>query len=191
MASIRRIEALLLEQESRVHNNSPGAQAWETRVESRLTLRRQLELDEGRTIEIRTGLTEEEFGLILGLLEEEQAPIRRGRQLLDVDIRLVIFLQWLRFGETYDKVAESFHLKRTRVQTAISDLWDPMIRVLTTRFLPRKPMDYHSERSFDNFPHAAGALDATLIPVMKPLDTRRARGYLSGNIVSMGSGCKS
>ena len=41
-------------------------------------------------------------------------------------------------------------------------------------------MDYHSERSFDNFPHVAGALNATLIPVMKQLDTRRARSYLPG-----------
>ena len=56
-----------------------------------LTFDHQMIIDEGRTIEIRTGLTQTEFDYVLNLLEAEISPVRRGRKLLETKIRLVFF----------------------------------------------------------------------------------------------------
>ena len=137
-------------------------------------------LDEGKTINVRTGLTEEQFGYVLSLLQEVPEQIRRGRELLDLDIRLVVFLQWLRFGQTYATLGESFKLHRCRVQSIITDLWTPIMNVLQQHLIPKKPQDYRPSKRFDNYPHAIGALDATLIRVTKPRSTVLSRDYLSG-----------
>ena len=179
MSSIQQIETLLEEQARRIGTPSPPI-IKVPRTEGVLTFEKQMGRDDNKTVELRTGLTREEFDRVLNLLLEEGQPVHRGRKLMDVDIRLVIFLQWLKFGQTYQQLADSFKLKTTRVQTAISDLWNPAIRVLTANLIPLKPYNYVPTRSFDNYPHAVGALDATLIPVLKPLNHQEARKYLSG-----------
>ena len=179
MGSIIELESLLEEQRARV-SAERTTQREVRKKEQRLTFEQQMLRDYGKTIKIRTGLAQEEFEYILDLLRKLPEPVRRGRKLLDLDIRLVMFMQWLKFGQSYEQVAQSFHVKKSRVQTAISDLWTPMIETLTQNLLPKKPLDYTPTRSFDNYPHAAGALDATLIQVTKPLRTLDAREYLSG-----------
>ena len=114
----------------------------------------------------------------MNLLLEEGQPVHRGRKMMDVDIGLKIFLRWLKFEQTYQQFANSFKLKATRVQTAMSDLWNPMIRILTANFIPQKPYSYVPTRSFDNYPHAVGGLDATFVPVLKPLVTRKHKIFV-------------
>ena len=180
MSSIQRVEELLARQQE-IANLPPSEEPQATRrIAQKLTLVRQMARDDDKTIEVRTGLTHDEFYYVLGLLQDEPQEIRRGRALMDLDIRLVIFLQWLRVGETYKSLAESFKLHRCRVQAIITDLWTPLINVLQRNLIPRKPHDYYSTKTFDNYRHAMGALDATLIRVAKPLNTQIAGEYLSG-----------
>ena len=122
----------------------------------------------------------EEFHFVHRLLEQEPAPLGRGRELLHMDICLVIFLQWLRIGQSYSELATSFKLHRCRVQSITTDLWNPLINVLHKELLPKKPYDYVSRNKFDNFEDAIGALDATLIRVPKPVSRADANEYLSG-----------
>lgn len=180
MSSLRRVEELIAQQQELLDVPPPAPNATERRISPKLTLERQMLRDDNKTIEVRTGLSREEFSYVLGLLQEEPQEIRRGRELMDLDIRLVIFLQWLRVGETYASLAESFKLHRTRVQAIITDLWTPLIKVLQDNLLPHRPHDYHPIRTFDNYPHAMGALDATLIRVARPINNQEAREYLSG-----------
>lgn len=180
MSSIHQLEFLLDEQARRTSLSTPSPGVKLPAAPKILTLAQQMERDEDKTIEVRTGLSQEEFTRVLDLLMEEEQPVRRGRKLMDVDIRLVIFLQWLKFGQTYRQLGASFKISATQVQTAISDLWNPLIRILMANFIPNKPLNYVPTRSFDNFPQAVGALDATLIPVSRPLNPRKARKYLSG-----------
>ena len=56
---------------------------------------------------------------------------------MDRDIRLVIFLQWLRFGETFKPLGKSFSLDPAVVQAAISDLWNPLEKVLSNTLPPK------------------------------------------------------
>ena len=56
----------------------------------------------------------------------------------------MIFLQWLRFGQTCENLRMSFKLGASRVQTAINDLWNPTVEIMTDNFIPRKPIDYIS-----------------------------------------------
>ena len=151
MSSISRIEEYLEEQDALVTtdtNDSTRAR----RIVPRLTLELQQVKDENKTITVRTGLTEQEFYYVLSLLQEEPQPIRRGRELLDLDIRLVVFLQWLRTGYSYKAMGESFGLHRCRIQSIITDLWTPLITALRRNLLPRSPRDYHSDKRFDNYP---------------------------------------
>ena len=47
-----------------------------------------------RTIEVRAGLSKEEFAHVLALLKSGGEQLKRGPKLLDLDIRLLITLQW-------------------------------------------------------------------------------------------------
>ena len=109
MTDINQLEEFLAEQDARPIANI-NVVVRERVVAPRLTLERQLIRDENRTIPIRTGLTEQEFHYVLSLLQEEPQPIIRGGELLYLDIRLVVFLQWLRTGFSYKAFGESFKL---------------------------------------------------------------------------------
>ena len=92
MSSISRLEEYLEEQDALVTtetNDSTHAR----RIIPRLTLELQQVKDENKTITVRTGLTEQEFYYVLSLLQEELQPIRRGKELLGLDVRLAIFLR--------------------------------------------------------------------------------------------------
>ena len=145
MGSIIELESLLEEQRARV-SAERTIQREVRKKEQRLTFEQQMLRDYGRTIKIRTGLAQEEFEYILHLLRKLPEPVRRGRKLLDLDIRLVMFMQWLKFGQSYEQVAQSFHIKKSRVQTAISDLWTPMIETLTQNLLPKKTTGLHAHQ---------------------------------------------
>ena len=95
-------------------------------------------------------------------------------------VSFVLFLQWLRSGQTHAALGESFKLHRCRVQSIIADLWTPVMNVLQQHLIPKKPQDYRPSKRFDNHPHAIGAPDATLIRVTKPRSTVLSRDYLSG-----------
>lgn len=180
MTSIAQLEEILA-RETELPDTAQSTNGVQRRiVPPKLTLQRQMVRDEDRTIVVRTGLSIEQFTQILNLLRSDPEPIRRGPVPLDLDIRLIVFLQWLRFGQTYKDLGDSFHLHRCRVQSIITDLWTPMVNTLQTHFLPAKPQDYHPTRTFDNFPQAIGALDATLIRVTRPSNSIDAREYLSG-----------
>lgn len=77
-------------------------------------------------------------------------------------------------------LGKSFSLDPAVVQTAISDLWNTLEKVLSNTLLPKKPANYVSTIKFDNYPHAIGALDATLIPIVKPKEYKVSLQYLSG-----------
>lgn len=173
------VDALLQEQANRVGTQVQQPLSPKRKVPRRLTFERQLEKDADRTME-RTGLTEAEFNHVFDLLSQAPDPLRRGRKLLDLNIRLVIFLQWIKLGMTYKQLANSFGLSLSRVQTILSDMWNPIVEVLSNDLLPKRPYEYHSARQFDNYPNAIGALDATLIPVRKPVVASEAGTYLSG-----------
>ena len=66
------------------------------------------------------------------------------------------------------------------IQTAITSLWDPLCKVLTEKFLPKKPGDYKPTRSFRNFPNAIGALDATLMATVQPANKADNDMWFSG-----------
>ena len=136
MGSIVELESLLEEQRDRVSAERTIQQEVKKK-EQRLTFEQQMLRDYGKTVKIRTGLTQEEFEYILGLLQKLPEPVRRGIKLLNLDIRLVMFMQWLKFGQSYEQVAQSFHIKKSRVQTSISDLWTPMIETLTQNLLSK------------------------------------------------------
>lgn len=177
MSTIRELEEIISKDK---FENSYQEVPVKNKSELRLTLEIQQDRDEGKTIPVRTGLTMEEFHFVHRLLEQEPAPLRRGRELLDMDICLVIFLQWLRIGQSYSELATSFKLHRCRVQSITTDLWNPPINVLHKELLLKKPYDYVSRNKFDNFEDAIGALDATLIRVTKPVSRADANKYLSG-----------
>ena len=71
MSSIRNIEDLIRKQEERIGTCSPSIDQNKKRV-IHLTLERQMELDEEKTIEKRKDPSEEEFRKILDLLLEEE-----------------------------------------------------------------------------------------------------------------------
>ena len=136
--------------------------------------------DNNKTIRVRTGLLEEEFAELLDLMRAEPEPIKRGPKLLDLDLRLVIILQWLQLGQTYEQLSFFFGLTSSQIQTAITSLWDPLAKVLTENYIPKSPLDYISLRKFRNHEDAVGALDATLLPVVKPKNPEENRDYFSG-----------
>ena len=104
MGSIIELESLLEEQRARV-SAERTIQREVRKKEQRLTFEQQMLRDYGKTIKIRTGLAQEEFEYILDLLRKLPEPVRRGRKLLDLDIRLVMFMQWMKFGQRYEQVA--------------------------------------------------------------------------------------
>ena len=95
-----------------------------------LTMEQLLVKDTEKTIKVMTGLTNEQFSHILSLFDEHPEQIKRGTKLMDLNIRLVILLQWIHHGQTYELLGASFGLTSSRVQTAISSLWDKLAEIL-------------------------------------------------------------
>ena len=180
MSSIEQLEELPVQQEREIGLSSVVQPTPRRLAEIPLTLEKQMALDDNKTIEIRTGLTSQEFMYVLNLIHEEGEHIRRGKKLLDLDIRLVVFLQWIKFGQSYQVLANSFKLHKSKIQSIITDLWTPLTNALFEDLIPRKPREYTPTRAFETYPHALGALDATLIEIRKPLHSIESREYLSG-----------
>ena len=101
MSSIQQIESFLDEQSRRTSLPAPSPEIKLPAAPGVLTLAQQIERDEDKTIEVRAGLSQGEFTRVPGLLTEEEQPVRRGRKLMDVDVRLVIFLRWIKFERKY------------------------------------------------------------------------------------------
>ena len=139
-----------------------------------------LKIDKGETIEVRTGLSKNEFERVYNILEAVPETVKRGRKLLDLEVRLVILLQWLRYGQTFVYLGKSFSLKSARIQSCISSIWNNLANALFDTFIPKRPLGYNCERKFTNYKRAVGALDATLIPIAKPSLTTENRSHYSG-----------
>ena len=136
--------------------------------------------DDGKTTTVRAGLSKQEFDCVLGLLRNEPELIRGGRRPPGLDIRPVTFMQRIKFGATHKETADPLKLPRSRVQTAITDVWAPVTKVLQDDLPPTKPTGYHSTGTLDNHRHAVGAPDATSMPVAKRLHGAASRGCLPG-----------
>ena len=74
----------------------------------------------------------------------------------------------------------SHELKPTRVQTAIATIWNPLADALFEALIPADPRGYISSRKFINYPEAIDALDATLLPLLKPKTKGENKACFSG-----------
>lgn len=132
------------------------------------------------TIEVRTGLSRYEFDYVLNLLKKEGEDIKRGPKLLDLDVRLLITLQWLQLNQTYKHIAYSLDIIESRVQTSISSIWDVLKTVLVRDLIPSSPFKYKPGKKFPVYSDAFAALDATLIEIVAPTDKEDNKKYYSG-----------
>lgn len=128
------------------------------------------------SIKARTGLTEEQFIYVLDLLREIPEPIKRGRELLDLDFRLAITLQWIQLGQMFHDLGDPFKPTASRVQTAITITWNSLAEVLFEASIPAHPRECNSSRNSANYPEIIGALDVTLLPLLKPRGKKKALG---------------
>ena len=96
---------------------------------------------------MRTGLTDEEFDEIYTLLEQRQPPVRRGRQLPELKVRLITLLQWIHHGQTFVKLGSSMGLTRSCIQSMITSTWNDLTTVLCEAYIPKLPRDYTSTSS--------------------------------------------
>lgn len=178
MGTIQDLE--LLQRARQRYVGDPAGSPRPPKKSPQLTLQELKFQDRNKTIFVRTGLLEEEFNELLELLRAEPEQIKRGPKLWDLDLRLVIILQWIQLGQTYDELAFFFRTTASRIQTAITSLWDPLAKVLVENYIPLSPLEYRSSRRFVNHEDAVGALDATLLPVVKPRNPIENRDYYSG-----------
>lgn len=58
---------------------------------------------------------EEESTYVLSLPEKRLEGLKRGGKLFDIDLRLVIILEWLYHGETYRELVFSFEITSIQV----------------------------------------------------------------------------
>lgn len=133
-----------------------------------------------RTIEVRTGLSKSEFEYVLNLLKGDDEEIKRGPKLLDLDVRLLITLQWLQLNQTYKHIGYSLDINESRVQTSISSIWDKLRNVLVRDLVPSSPFNYTPRRLFPTHSNALGAIDATLIEITAPTNRNDNKAYYSG-----------
>ena len=131
-------------------------------------------------IEVRTGLSKNEFYYVLDLLKKEGEDIKRGPKLLDLDVRLLITLQWLQLNQTYKHIAFSLDIIESRVQTSITSIWDTLKMVLIKDLIPSSPFKYRPGKVFPVYTDALAALDATLIEIVAPSDKDDNAKYYSG-----------
>ena len=138
MASIEDLERDQLRREVTLDTQSSGVQSVPRKKLPNLTMIKLMVRDSNKTIRVRTGLSEDEFHHVLSLLEESPEAVKRGKRLLDLEVRLVIILQWIHHSQTFDKLASSIGLTNSRVQTAITSLWDKLADVLMKDQVPSR-----------------------------------------------------
>ena len=99
---------------------------------------------------------------------------------MNLKTRLVILLQWIYHGQTFERLGKSMELSHSCVQTSITPIWDDLKISVFDNYVPSSPKEYKSTRSFINYPAAVGALDATLLSINKPSEREENKKYFSG-----------
>ena len=89
---------------------------------------------------MRTGLTKEEFNKVLELVRPLAEVTKRGPKPLPLDIRLVVLLQWLSFGQTYEQLGLFLGLTERVMQSAIASIWNAVDDALSEEFIPKSPL---------------------------------------------------
>ena len=108
MASIDDVERLTEEEEEEFGRAIERPKVPSSKKEP-ATLKILLVRDQDRTLK-RTRLNLEQFSFILSFLEGEVTPMKRSPKLQNFGLRLVITLQWLKFGPTYKELADAYSM---------------------------------------------------------------------------------
>ena len=131
-------------------------------------------LGEAKTINVGTGLSREESEHTLHFLKGNSEPKKRGLKILELEVRLLITLQWLHLNQTYGQIGASSRVDSNRVQTSISSIWDRLKEYPVRDLIPKSSFDYKSRGKFINH------LDTALISISKPTDREDDRAYYLG-----------
>ena len=99
---------------------------------------------------------------------------------MNLKTRLVILLQWIYHGQTFEGLGKSMGLSHSCVQTSITSIWGDFTIAVFDNYVLSSPKEYKSTRSFINYPAAVGALDATLLSINKPSEREENKKYFSG-----------
>ena len=135
MSTINGLERLQAERRANSSQHSAVAPPISKR-DPLLTFTQLVTRDKETTILVRTGLSNTEFEYVVNLLERHPESLKRGRKLLELQVRLVIVLQWLHHGTTFQLIAESLGLTSSCVQTSITSLWNPLATALMKTSFP-------------------------------------------------------
>ena len=110
-------------------------------------------------------------------------PTGPGRRYMDIRCCIIIYLTWLTSGWTISKMASLFKAPRANIQRTLTYVMSGLTESLKAAYLPKSLEEIEFAkpvRKFKFFPHATGAVDATLIPIRKPMDRDTNNAYYSG-----------
>ena len=127
-----------------------------------------------------TGLTEAQFSEIFDVCKGTINYDGPGRRYSDLKCRLLMYITWLTSGWTVKELAMFFHISRSAMQRTLNYMMSGTVEALKAQYLPATKDCITLKNSFEHFPAAIGAVDASLILVQKPKDRETRDCVYSG-----------
>lgn len=127
-----------------------------------------------------TTFTKEEVDEILAVCKETLTQTGPGRRIRDLKCRLIVYLVWLTSGWTIKRLALLLKMKRATVQRSIDYMMSGLTDSLTAKYIPASREDIKLKTRFQYFPEAIGAVDSTIVEILKPTDRDLDKKYYSG-----------
>ena len=127
-----------------------------------------------------TGFTSAEFLRLLEEITPLIPPRGRGRTEMSMKDSMVLFLAWATSGMTFSEIATHLNVPNTTVFRTITNFVSRTKDAFVAKFIPNTIEAAEATRNFTNFPHAFGAVDATVIPIFRPSDHDAQVEYFSG-----------
>ena len=132
------------------------------------------------SIKILTRFDVEEFNNLFVFCNSSIDYTSRGRNysISPIDM-LLITLTYLSSGMTYDRLAITFKISRSQAVRVVKFILKSIREPLINRFLGHPVQLREDELHFRNYANAVGAIDTTVIPILKPMDKEIQKKYYS------------
>jgi len=165
------------------HESHGNDEEEEDRDEKEFSFDKFIEKQGEQNIHHIIGLDFNDFNCLFRFLKSSLMKIGRGRKTLGEKEKLFVFLSWVSTGISFSKLSALLNISKSAIHRIAQDVTRRIKAKLVSKFIPisgDEARGYLTNRNFQNYPSAIGAIDSTIIRIRKPTDNIEQKKFYSG-----------
>lgn len=156
-------------------NNNTNDPVAENQANTRFSFDRFLKEHGTEGVKDFTRFTLEEFDELHAIVHDSLYHLKRGTKEDMSREKLFIFLVWVTSAMTYTRISKHLKISLPTVHRYIDEVILHADGVLSSRFLPKTISEFTATRAFENRPDAVGAVDASVVRIVRPKNSADSR----------------